>query len=103
VGLFFIDTDTGQVATQRQLIEAGVATDVRPPELPWLRIQASGDASTMWYAVLRKRTRGVYIGTLCIRHQPRHASLLAAGWEEVAIADIAAPRTVPGSDDGQAM
>jgi hypothetical protein len=95
VGLFFIDTGTGQVATQHQLIEAGLATDTTPPELPWLRIQASGDASTMWYAVLRKRTRGVFIGTLCIRHQPRHASLLEAGWEEVPVADIGA--TGPGS------
>jgi hypothetical protein len=33
----------------------------------------------------------VYIGTLTIRHGAHHASLLAAGWEEVAVGDIAAP------------
>lgn len=44
----------------------------------------------MWYAVLRKRERGVYIGTMTIRHQDHHASLLAAGWEEVPVAEIGA-------------
>jgi hypothetical protein len=83
MGLFFIDTDTGQVATQSQLIDAGLATEVSPPPRPWLRIQGPGDASTMWYAVMRKRTRGVFIGTLCIRHGGHHASLLDDGWEEV--------------------
>ena len=37
------------------------------------------DASTLWYAVMRKQTRGVFIGTLCIRHSDHHASLLQAG------------------------
>jgi hypothetical protein len=41
--------------------------------------------------VMRKRTRGVYIGTLTIRHGGHHASLLQDGWEEVAIDRIAAP------------
>jgi hypothetical protein len=89
--MFFIDTATGQVSTQRQLLEAGIATADRPPELPWLRIQGPSDASTMWYAVLRKRERGVYIGTLTIRHGAHHASLLQKGWEEVAVEQIAAP------------
>jgi hypothetical protein len=89
--MFFIDTATGQVSTQRQLIAAGVATEDSPPALPWLRIQGPSDASTMWYAVLRKRERGVYIGTLTIRHGAHHASLLQGGWEEVAIDEIAAP------------
>jgi hypothetical protein len=88
VGLFFIDTDTGQVATQRQLIEAGIARDADPPPRPWLRIQGSGDASTMWYAVLRKRERGVFIGTLVLRHGDHHALLLSRGWEELAIEEI---------------
>ena len=46
----------------------------------------------MWYAVLRKRERGVYIGTLTIRHGGHHASLLQQGWEEIPIDQIAAPR-----------
>jgi hypothetical protein len=91
MGVFFIDTDTGQVATQRQLIEAGMATDAEPPTRPWLRIQAPDDASTMWYAVMRRRMRGVYIGTLCIRHGDHHASLLQGGWEEVAVEEIGPP------------
>jgi hypothetical protein len=84
VAVFFIDTSTGQVATQRQLVEAGVAqADALPPR-PWLRIQGTGDASTMWYAVMRKEIRdGVYIGALTIRHGDHHASLLQEGWQEV--------------------
>jgi hypothetical protein len=60
------------------------------PPRPWLRIQGTGDATTLWYAVMRKRERGVYIGSLCIRHSDHHASLLAQGWEEVAVGEIAA-------------
>jgi hypothetical protein len=88
MGTFFIDTATGQVATQRQLIEAGVAGADAPPPRPWLRIQGTGDASTMWYAVLRRRERGVFIGTLVLRHSAHHALLLERGWEEVAVPEI---------------
>ncbi len=91
MGLFFIDTSSGQVATQHQLIDAGIAPASGLPPRPWLRIQGTGDASTMWYAVLRRKERGVYIGTLALRHGDHHASLLAKGWEEVAIDQIAAP------------
>jgi hypothetical protein len=92
VAVFFIDTSTGQVATQRQLVEAGIARSDETPKLPWLRIQGTGDASTMWYAVMRKQVRdGVYIGALCIRHQDHHASLLQQGWQEVPVDEIAAP------------
>ncbi len=58
------------------------------PERPWLRIQGTGDASTMWYAVLRKRERGVFIGTLALRHTSHHASLVASGWEDVPVDQI---------------
>jgi hypothetical protein len=88
---FFIDTSTGQVATQRQLVEAGVVRSDEQPRLPWHRIQGTRDASTMWYAVLRKREKGVYIGTLVLRHGDHHASLLEGGWEEVSVGDISAP------------
>ena len=71
-------------------MEAGLATETDPPERPWLRIQGSDDATTMWYAVLRKRERGVFIGALSIRHGDHHASLLAAGWEEVALDELRA-------------
>jgi hypothetical protein len=106
MGVFFIDTDTGQVALLGQLVQAGVTADGASPPAPWHRIQGSSDASTLWYAVLRKKIQrkssrsggsgrgahdsrdGVYIGALAIRHQPHHASLLADGWEDVAVDEI---------------
>ena len=72
----------------RQLTEAGVSDADGVPPRPWHRIQGSGDATSLWYAVMRKRTRGVYIGTLCIRHSDHHASLLQQGWQEVAVEEI---------------
>ena len=51
-------------------------SDELPPP-PWHRIQGTGDATTMWYAVMRKEVReGVFNGALCNRHQDQHASLL---------------------------
>jgi hypothetical protein len=88
MAVFFIDTAQGTVATQRQLIDAGVIEGSEPPPRPWLRIQGTRDASTMWYAVMRRRERGVFIGTLVIRHSPHHALLLQRGWEEVGAADM---------------
>src|SRR5213596_2173265 len=93
---FFIDTATGRVATQRQLIDAGIATEAEPPPRPWLRIQGTGDASTMWYAVMRRRERGVFLGTLVLRHSDHHARLQADGWEEVALEEIGPAAEGPG-------
>jgi hypothetical protein len=90
VAQFFIDTATGQVATRRQLVEAGIAGADAVPPRPWLRIQGSGDASTMWYAVMRKRERGVFIGTLVLRHGDHHTLLGRRGWEEVPVDEIRA-------------
>jgi hypothetical protein len=42
----------------------------------------------MWYAVMRKRTRGVYIGALVLRHGGQHTSLLEEGWAEVPVQEI---------------
>jgi len=65
-------------------MDAGLTGFKGDPEPPWHRIRGAGnDASTMWYAVFRKRVRGVFIGDLCFRQAPRYASLRAAGWEEV--------------------
>jgi hypothetical protein len=92
VGLFFIETSTGQVATGRQLDEAGILPPSGVPPRPWHRVSGTGDASTMWYAVLRKQVReGVYIGTLVLRHSDHHASLLQQGWHDVPVSEIAAP------------
>ncbi len=91
MGVFFIDTDQGSVATQRQLVEAGVASDDGVAPRPWLRIQGTGDASTLWYAVMRKRERDVFIGTLVLRHSPHHALLMQQGWEEIPPDEIRPP------------
>jgi hypothetical protein len=101
VAVFFIDTDTGRVATQRQLVEAGIADSTGLAQRPWLQIQGSGDATTLWYAVMRKRERGVFIGTISIRHGAHHASLLERGWEEIPVAEIG-PQT-RGTGASQAM
>ena len=58
------------------------------PVAPWHPIQGPSDASTMWYAVLRRRERGVFIGTLCFRHTGRQACLGGRGWEEVPVEAI---------------
>jgi hypothetical protein len=90
VARFFIDTDTGQVASQRQLAETGVTPAGGVPPRPWYPVSGTGDASTMWYAVLRREMRGVFIGTLALRHSDHHASLLQDGWQEVPVQEIAA-------------
>jgi hypothetical protein len=85
---FFIDTSGGAVATRRQLLAGGIGDPSGDPPRPWLRIQGPGDASTLWYAVLRRRERGIVIGTLALRHSDRLTSLLQDGWQEVAPQDI---------------
>src|SRR4051794_27212013 len=88
---FFIDTTTGQVATQRQLVEAGVADAASAPPRPWHPIHGTRDPSTMWYAVLRRQGRDGVIGTLVLRHTGHHHSLLHGGWQEVPVDEIGAP------------
>ena len=88
MGLFFIDTANGTVATQHQLIEAGVMESGDLPPRPWLRIQGTGDATTMWYAVMRKHERGIFLGTLVMRHSTHHELLLSQGWEEIPVEQI---------------
>jgi hypothetical protein len=92
VGQFFIETSTGQVATARQLADAGITPPRGIPPRPWHPVHGTGDASTMWYAVMRKRVRDdVFIGTLAIRHSEHHASLTQEGWQEVPVGEISAP------------
>ncbi len=76
------------MATHGQLRDAGLVDDTEKPVAPWHQIAGPSDASTMWYAVMRKRTRGIFIGTLCIRHTGRQASLEREGWSEVPIEEI---------------
>ena len=86
--MFFVNTRDGRIATRAQLGDAGLLDQLDRPRGPWHPIQGPDDASTMWYAVLRKRERGVFIGTLCIRHTGRQAFLEGRGWEEVPVPEI---------------
>jgi hypothetical protein len=88
VGVFFVNTEDGRVATRNQLVEAGIADEFEQPIRPWHRIQGPSDASTMWYSVLRKRERGIFIGTLGLRHTDRVTLLQEQGWEEVPVEAI---------------
>ena len=94
---FFIDTTTGQIATKTQLAEMGAVDAAGDPVRPWHRVRGDRDASTLWYAVMRKETRGVFIGTLCFRHSDHQASLLQAGWHEVPPEEIGTPSPSPWS------
>ena len=89
---FFINVESGRVATRAQLIESGEASEREPPGLPWHPVQGPRDASTAVYAVLRKRVEGrersAWIGVLCIRYGDRQASLREQGWEEVSVEKI---------------
>lgn len=79
------------MATLGQLLEAGLVDPEGKPVSPWHPIQGPSDASTMWYAVLRKQVRGVFIGTLCIRHTGRQAYLEERGWQEIPVEAIGLP------------
>lgn len=76
------------MATRAQLAEAELVDEHDKPVPPWHPIQGPSDASTMWYSVLRKRERGIFIGTLCIRHTDRKTLLAEEGWEEIPIEEI---------------
>jgi hypothetical protein len=39
---------------------------------------------------MRKQERGIFIGTLVLRHTAHHASLMQQGWQEVEVAEIRA-------------
>ena len=88
MGQFFIDTNNGRIATHQQLMDAGISSRDDDPPKPWHRVRGDIDASTMWYAAMRKQTHGIFIGTLVFRHSDHHASLLAEGWEEVPVEAI---------------
>ena len=71
--------------------------NIERPVAPWFPIRGDSDSSTLWYAVMRKRERGVYIGTLTLRHGDWHASLLSKGWEEVPVEMIRPDAEPPGT------
>lgn len=80
------------MATGGGLVEAGLCASGEVPALPWHRIAAPDDASTMWYAVLRRKERGIFLGTMVFRHGDHHASLLEGGWEEIPVDEILGTR-----------
>jgi hypothetical protein len=55
VGIFYIDTNAGQFATHAQLRAHGLLDANAHSQPPWHRLQATGDASTLWYALMRKQ------------------------------------------------
>ena len=91
---FFVNYEDGRIATTAQLDELALLDERSKPVAPWHPIQGPRDASTMWYTVMRRRERGVFIGTLCFRHTGRQASLEESGWQEV-------PPEAIGAEDHQ--
>src|SRR3954471_2418160 len=85
---FFVNYEDGRVATRDQLTDAGLVDDDGKPVAPWHPIQGPSDASTMWYVVMRKRSKGIFMGQLTVRHIGQQASLEERGWEEVPIEKI---------------
>ena len=85
---FFINYEDGRIATRDQLADAGLVDEDMRPVTPWHPIQGPSDASTMWYVVMRKRERGIFMGQLTVRHTGRQASLEQRGWREVPIEEI---------------
>jgi hypothetical protein len=83
MGMFYIDTSRGDFATHTQLDAHGLLDENGRPRLPWRRIQATSDASTLWYALMRKRSHGIWLGALVMRSADHYAKLLGEGWEEV--------------------
>jgi hypothetical protein len=98
MAVFFIDTQDGRVATQKQLMAAGIASQDGEAPGPWHRIQGTHDATTLWYAVMRRREKGIFIGSLVFRHSPHHALLVERGWEDVHPDAIGVDAPAPGGD-----
>lgn len=88
MGVFYIHVQEGKIATRDQLVDAEIVAEGDDPTLPWHRINQSSDATTMWYAAMRKQEKGIYLGALTFRHGDHHSLLLSNGWEEVAVEDI---------------
>src|SRR5215213_8210851 len=83
MGMFYIDTSSGEFATHTQLEAHGLLDSGGHARPPWHRVQATSDASTLWYALMRKRSRGIWLGALVMRSADHYAKLLREGWEEV--------------------
>jgi hypothetical protein len=82
MGMFYIDTRSGDFATHEQLREHDLLDRDTRPVPPWHRIQATSDASTLWYSLMRKHTRGIWLGAVVMRSSDHRQKLLGEGWEE---------------------
>jgi hypothetical protein len=82
MGMFYIDTSSGDFATHEQLREHDLLDRDTRPVPPWHRIQATSDASTLWYSLMRKHTRGIWLGAVVMRSSDHRQKLLGEGWEE---------------------
>jgi hypothetical protein len=92
MGIFYVDTETGNVATAGQLRAVGI----EEPASPWFQIKAPDDVTTLWHTVLVKEEKGIHIGTTALRHGDHHALLLQKGWREVQPEEIGT--SLPGAD-----
>ena len=88
--MFYIDTSAGEFATHEQLRTHGLLDRGGQPQPPWHRIQATSDATTLWYALMRKHTRGIWLGALVMRSADHYATLESDGWEEVPARQVGA-------------
>jgi DNA-directed RNA polymerase subunit RPC12/RpoP len=59
-GMFDIDSGSGEFATHTQLHAHGVLDEAGHVRPPWHRVPAISDASTLWYALMRKRSHGIW-------------------------------------------
>ena len=82
MGMFYIDTSSGEFATHEQLREHGLLDRDSRAVPPWHRIQATSDASTLWYSLMRKHTRGIWLGAVVMRSSDHRTKLLGEDWEE---------------------
>jgi hypothetical protein len=99
MGMFYIDTSAGEFATHTQLRDHELLDRDSNPVSPWHRIQATSDASTLWYALLRKPTRGIWLGALSMRSSDHYRKLLGEGWEEVPPQRVGA--SLEGADEAE--
>jgi hypothetical protein len=83
MGMFYIDIESGSFATHEQLRQHELLDADGRGQPPWHRIQSTSDASTLWYALMRKRSHGIWLGALVMRSADHYTKLLGEGWEEV--------------------
>src|SRR3954462_5792622 len=82
MGNFYIDTRPRPLPPHPPPRGPGRLDAATRPLPPWHRIQATSDASTLWYSLMRKHTRGIWLGALVMRSADHRTKLMNEGWEE---------------------